>query len=369
MQTQQPENPLFANLEDRIEAIERLGAIWARSGAFKCDRVEQGQAILSFCMASGITPLEYLATYHNLDGRPQKLALACLAELRMKGGKHKWLTESDDPEKAVLEVTYEGFTVKVEFTLEDARKQLLVKPGSNWVKAPSYMLRARCITTAIGMLAPEIVAGAEAAPDEAPLQTPKLTLDGGDQGSKDKDKDKDKHPNTQEEEEKALAKMGLAPATEPPKAEKEAQPSTKPEPEKTTSKKKSAKRKSISIPGPGEEGDDGETPIPPPATIEPEGTAAPPKGIEPEGVSMEPEEELNPDLVNEIGHACSGHFVATARWMVKEGWIPPAAHQINTEALAAKHLQVNLPKLSKARAKKLLSNKEAFIRAVTGEGE
>lgn len=353
MEPQQPENPLFANLEDRIEAIERLGAIWARSGAFKCDRVEQGQAILSFCMASGITPLEYLATYHNLDGRPQKLALACLAQIRQKGAKHKWHTESDDPEKAILELSFEGNTTKVEFSIEDARQQQLVKPGSNWIKAPSYMLRARCITTAIGMLAPEIVAGAEAAPDEAPLQTPKLEL-----GPDDKKK----------AEEKELADMGLAPAT-PKEPEPEKKPEPEPEP-KPKSKAKTAKRKSISIPAPGEGEDEGETPIPPPKTIEPEGSAEPPASIEPEGVSMESgEEELSPDLVNEIGHACQGHFVATARWMIKEKWIPAADKPVNTEAQAAVHLQRNLPKLSKAKAKKLLTNKEAFIRAVTGEGD
>jgi hypothetical protein len=191
------ENPLYANLEERIEAIERLGAIWARSGAFKCDRVEQGQAILSFCMGSGITPLEYLATYHNMAGKPQKLALACLAEIRMKGAKHKWLSASDDREKAILEITFEGATVKVQYTIEDARAQGLVKADSNWVKSPSYMLRARAITTAIGMLAPEIVAGAEAAPDEAPQVEKPLDL------GKDK-------PAAPQQEEKELAEMGLA---------------------------------------------------------------------------------------------------------------------------------------------------------------
>jgi len=357
------ENPLWAHLHERIDAIERLGAHWARAGSINADRIEQGVIAVCRCISSGISMLEYEATYHNWGGKAEKRALACLAQIRLKGAKHKWLSESVDQEKAILELTYEGNTVTTKFTIEQAKKQNLIRPLTMWSKDPSYMLRARCITTAIAMLAPEIVAGAEAAPDEAPQQLPELQL------PKAKT---DKHPTTAEEEEKALAKMGLAPATnekgqilaEPAKAETE-RAKAKPEPAKAEAKPKKSGRKTI--PGPGED-DAGEEPIPPPRSIEPtEGPEPKPPGPPP---TMEPENpNLPPEIVDQLGHLFAGNFLAVALWLAKEKWVPAPEKELKTEAQAAHFLQLSLVKLARAKAKKILANKEAFMRAVKGETE
>ena len=360
MEDQKHENPLWANLTERLPAIKEFGEIWARSGGIKADRIEHGIMATSFCIASGITPLEFSATYDLVGGVPRKKAQACLADFKQRGGKFKWLSEADDNEKAIGEFTYDGNTYKVKFTIDDARKQDLVRTGSTWAKAPSYMLRARVATTAIGMLAPEIVAGAEAAPDESPVSAPKLTL------GQPEDKAKEK-------EEKELADMGLAPAKGDPKKETPAPVEPGPDPapaapkEKAT-KTKQAKRKSISVPGPGE-GDANEDPIePPPASIEPE-AGDDPQGESPGEIGPGNEQpakpELDPDVVDQLGHIFTGHFLQVALWMIKEKWIPEAQKELQTEAQAAAHLQQALPKIDSTKAMKIIKNKEAFIRAIT----
>jgi hypothetical protein len=307
-----------------------------------------------------MTMLEYEATYDNMGGKPRKRALACLAQIRKKGAQHEWLCESDDPEMAQLKLTYEGKTVTTKFTIEQAKKQNLLRPGSMWTKDPSYMLRARCITTAIGMLAPEIVAGAEAAPDEAPQVLPELTLD----------KDKDKHPNTQEEEEKVLAKMGLAPATKPANAGSEpANAGSEPanagsEPAnagKEPAKPKRSGRKVI--PAPGDDANEA-GPIPPVKSVEPNGESTPAKSPGPPP-TMEPENpDLSPEIVDQLGHLFSGNFLNVALWLIAEKWVPEPEKELQTESHAAHFLQLSLVKLSRAKAKKILTNKEAFMRAV-----
>ena len=89
------------------------------------------------------------------------------AEFRRRGGKVRWL-QLGDSGTAEAEFEFEGQTLRMAFTLDDARKLLgkgkdgkdrIDKPGGNWEKDPGAMLRARLTSKAIRILAPEIVAG------------------------------------------------------------------------------------------------------------------------------------------------------------------------------------------------------------------
>jgi hypothetical protein len=117
---------------------------------------------------------------------------------------------------------------------------------------------------------------------------------------------------------------------------------------------------------------DDEEPMPPPVTIEPELPGAIEPTTEPEvpktsskKPTMPPvRDTLDQDSVNEIGRVLQGHFVDAANWMIKQGWIPASTQPIKTEAHAGLHLQHTLPMLTKARAKKILTQKLAFMRAI-----
>ena len=156
-----------------VADIERMGIIIAKSGFAGCDKVEAGQAIALICVSEGISLTTYLRTYDLIGGKPRKKAMAAAAEFRSKGGKIKWVATGDDGKKAVAELTFENQTVTVAYSIEDARKQGLIKGGSAWEKTPGNMLRARVLSNGIGMLAPEIFAGDDS---DSEVSAPALNL-------------------------------------------------------------------------------------------------------------------------------------------------------------------------------------------------
>jgi len=156
---------LYSKLNNPIEAIDRVGEIFAKSGMFGCDRLEQGKVLAMICLAEQKSPVEITRDYHIVDGKLSKKALAALADFRRKGGKHKWIKTGDevpineDSREAIGEFQFEGNSITQRFSIADAKKAGLIKPRSAWEKSPSNMLRARVISNAVAMLAPEIYAG------------------------------------------------------------------------------------------------------------------------------------------------------------------------------------------------------------------
>lgn len=175
---------LYDRIQDPVAGALSFGEHIGKSGLFGCTKTEQGVVFAMACFFERKSPLDIVRTYHvTADGKLVKKALAQLAEFRQKGGKHKWLNSGDtsaakrEEWKAVGEFTFEGNTYKVEFSMDDADRQGLVRPKSNWEKTPGNMLRARVITNALGMLCPEIVAGSADVPEEEdPEITPKAPL-------------------------------------------------------------------------------------------------------------------------------------------------------------------------------------------------
>lgn len=160
---------LYDKIQDPVDAAIKFGEYIGKSMLFGTTKVEQGAVLAMACFFERRSPLEIKRRYHIMsDGNISQKALSQFADFRAKGGKVKWLDDGSKPKdkdedwKAVAEVTFEGQTMKVEFSIADAKRQgLSFKPGSGWVKTPGNMLRARVITNALGMLCPEIVAGSE----------------------------------------------------------------------------------------------------------------------------------------------------------------------------------------------------------------
>lgn len=157
---------LYSRIVNPMDAIAQVGTFFAKSGMFGCERVEQGMVLAMECLATNKPPSVIARTYHIMDGKLSKKALAALAEFRAAGGKHKWIrtgeeaVAKEDERAAELELVMDGNTIRHSFSIADARRMgLSFKPGSGWAKAAGNMLRARCITNAVAMLAPEIFAG------------------------------------------------------------------------------------------------------------------------------------------------------------------------------------------------------------------
>lgn len=298
----------YKRLPELIDPMKSLGATYARSGAIAATRTETGEFVAAFCMQQGITIGQFLATYDLIQGVPRKKALACLAEFKAKGGKVKWTTESNDLVKASAKFTTDTESQEVTFTIQDAERQGLVRPNSNWTRRPEYMLRARVITTAIGMLDPSIVAGsADFSEDSEPVPTAPLNLETA------------KKPETT-----------VAPI-----------PTTNIDKPKTTGK----------------------------ITIEPKEKFLPPS-VEPAADDEVPmdfptkktEEPLSLETLKAISDILAGHYAEAANWMIKEGWLTATTDQkLKTEVQAANYLRQALPLLSKARAKHILKEKMDFM--------
>ena len=157
--TQPPKAEMYDRISDPITAIEKMGEWIASSGMLGCTKVEQGKLIAWQCAAERKTPFDFKREYHIINGSLSMRSDAMLAGYRARGGKVLW--KQFDSKAAIALWTFDGNSCEISFTTEDAKLAGLLpaKPGSGWAKDPSAMLRARCISKAIRMLAPEVVAG------------------------------------------------------------------------------------------------------------------------------------------------------------------------------------------------------------------
>ncbi len=343
----------------QLDAIDRVGEWIAKSGIFNCDRAEQGKVIALICFSENRSFSEILRTHELVDGKWRKKAMAALAEFRAKGGKHEWVktgdefpTKTEPLQEGILKLTPpDGKEVLYRYSMEDAQKEGLLRPGSRWTKRPGNMLRARCISNGIGMVMPEIYAGddngdAEAepitgltlslpaptsetaglalvSPKPGLIELPPAKAPQSGQlpawicpcGQKNAEwasscgRCNTPKPGTEaskpETDEQAEAKMGLASA---PKAEEP--PSPKPEPEKPKEKQFS------------------------------------------KGPATRPAQTTLPDaLVQQVEEAIGEHGIAALKWLLKEGWLEKGQ---------------GMDRLTEARAKRIIAQKDSFIRSIQG---
>jgi hypothetical protein len=155
---------LYNRIQDPIAAAVSLGKPFALM--FGLSNEAEGTFLALAAMAENRTPFEIVRTYDVVKGRLRKKALAVYAEFRAKGGKVKWINTGKDGVRAEAQFTFEDQTIVESFSLEEAKKQNLVKADSAWTKTPGNMLRARVLSNAIAMLCPEIIAGEMESPED-----------------------------------------------------------------------------------------------------------------------------------------------------------------------------------------------------------
>lgn len=165
---------LTANVFDRIanplEAVTLFGEFIAASNMFGCDNEAQGRVFALACLCERKNPLEIAKTYHLIKGRLTMRADAMLAGFRAAGGRVKWIETTATNCRALW--IYDGNEIEIGFSIEDAKRAELIKSGGGWTKFPDAMLRARCISKAVRMLAPEIVCGTYTPEEAADFDTP-----------------------------------------------------------------------------------------------------------------------------------------------------------------------------------------------------
>jgi len=162
----------YDKVQDPMTAATQLGEWIAKSGMFGCERVEQGAILAMQCLVERKAPLELAKHYHIIGGKLSLRADAMLALYRERGGKVQWLQFDDQGAKAKW--AYDGNNVEIAYTSDDARRAGLLpaRPGSGWAKFPAEMLRARLISKAVRMLAPEVVTGTYTPEEIEDIQRP-----------------------------------------------------------------------------------------------------------------------------------------------------------------------------------------------------
>jgi hypothetical protein len=162
----------YDKVQDPMTAATTLGEWIAKSGMFGCERVEQGAILAMQCLVERKAPLELAKHYHIIGGKLSLRADAMLALYRERGGKVRWLQFDDLGAKARW--TYDGNDVELAYTAEDAKRAgfLPARGGSGWAKFPAEMMRARLISKAVRMLAPEVCTGTYTPEELEDIQRP-----------------------------------------------------------------------------------------------------------------------------------------------------------------------------------------------------
>jgi len=140
--------------------VEQMGKLFERSGMFGCSQEGQGVVLAATCLMARMTPLEFMQTYHLLDGKPSMRADAMLAKLLELGGSYKILSRTD--EKAAVHMRFKDADGEFCLTWEDAKKEPFVyaKDGKslkkNWAtpRIRMQMLWARCVSDAVRTVCP-----------------------------------------------------------------------------------------------------------------------------------------------------------------------------------------------------------------------
>lgn len=148
----------IANMSEFLSLAEQF----EKSGMFGCTQPGQGAVILSTCQSEGISPFEFMNTYHLIENRPSMKADAMLAKFMQAGGRYKVLAFLK--EKAEGHFSYGDNEITVSLTIKEAQESGLTHNAkgqwkNNWKNFPRQMLWARVVSTAIRLVAPQIVAG------------------------------------------------------------------------------------------------------------------------------------------------------------------------------------------------------------------
>lgn len=163
-----PEFVMTANPQSKFDtpnfvAFVETTAKWLAASQFAgVKTIDQGRALAMYSWVSGQHFHEIAARNHVIEGKLSKRPEAMLSDFAKAGGKHLWINPGDDHKAAVLELEWDGHKTQVSYTMEDARLRGLLPPEgkqNQWTKMPGEMLRARCTSKAMKMVAPQFCDG------------------------------------------------------------------------------------------------------------------------------------------------------------------------------------------------------------------
>ena len=162
-----------------VQDLQTLGAIIAQSNLFGKRNPAEGLAIVAMCQQKRISWLDFMQTFHMIQGVVAKKTDAILADFHRIGGTHRIVSRTPDRAEAVFalgdnaysssitwdDCKYEPFIYVglekdvVPLIEKGAFDRLTVKSKYRTPRARMQMLWARCVSDGVRTVAPECVQG------------------------------------------------------------------------------------------------------------------------------------------------------------------------------------------------------------------
>lgn len=157
-----------------FQEMQLIAESIAESNLFGIKTAAQALALMAIAQAEGRPAALAARDYHIILGRPTLKADAMLSRFHQAGGSVDWHTYSAELADATFTCP-KGKTLRISWSIDDAKKAGLYKNDSGWVKYPRAMLRARLISEAIRTILPEVICGFYTPEEEADLQEIDIT--------------------------------------------------------------------------------------------------------------------------------------------------------------------------------------------------
>lgn len=154
----------YDKIDDPAREAREWGAILQQAGL--ATTPGGGSVVAMICFTEGMSFREFRRRYHTFDGSLTMKADAAYADFIDAGGKVNWIQMDNDA--AIGEFSFGDFeSIRIEWTIAEAKEADLYPKKNNWKNYPSDMLFSRCIMRACRRIAPSITAGCYD-PDEVP---------------------------------------------------------------------------------------------------------------------------------------------------------------------------------------------------------
>lgn len=141
-----------------FDQVSSLASAVAKSGYYPgIDTPDRAMVLMQIAQAEGCHPIQAMARYNIIKGKPCKQAWAMLADFTASGGKVEWHKH----DAACCDATFShssGGTIRVTWDLDKARVAGL-GGGDNWRKYPENMLHARCVSNGVRFCYPAAANG------------------------------------------------------------------------------------------------------------------------------------------------------------------------------------------------------------------
>jgi hypothetical protein len=158
---------LYRNMaqQNALEAVEKLGEMFAKSRLFGIDTPSQGVVMAITCMIEDMTPVEFGKTYDVIEGKLSMKAAAMHSKFQERGGRIEWIQYDNEVcEAKFIHKDYAPNGIVIRITLDELKNNKIAidkndKLKINYLKFPRQMLRARVISEGVRMVDPFIVSG------------------------------------------------------------------------------------------------------------------------------------------------------------------------------------------------------------------